>query len=77
QAVEAGRIHHQWLPDRISAEEGALSAATVEALEAMGHTISVRGGQGLAHSILIDAYTGARIGTPDARNPEAGAVGHR
>ncbi|NNF37499.1 MAG: gamma-glutamyltransferase, partial [Gemmatimonadetes bacterium] len=55
QAVEAGRIHHQWLPDRISAEEGALSAATVEALEAMGHTISVRGGQGLAHSILIDA----------------------
>ncbi|MBT8402620.1 MAG: gamma-glutamyltransferase [Gemmatimonadetes bacterium] len=77
QAVEAGRIHHQWLPDRISAEEGALSAATVEALEAMGHTISVRGGQGLAHSILIDASTGARIGTPDARNPDAGAVGHR
>jgi gamma-glutamyltranspeptidase/glutathione hydrolase len=77
QAVEAGRIHHQWLPDRISAEEGALSAATVEALESMGHSVVVRGRQGLAHSILIDAATGARIGTPDVRNPDAGAVGHR
>jgi gamma-glutamyltranspeptidase/glutathione hydrolase len=76
-AVEAGRIHHQWLPDRISAEEGALSPATVEALEAMGHTLSVRGGQGTAHSIMVDPRTGERVGTPDARSSSSGAAGHR
>ncbi|MEK9508877.1 gamma-glutamyltransferase [Gaopeijia maritima] len=77
EAVEAGRIHHQWLPDRIRAEEGALSGSTVQALENMGHTLSVGGSQGLAHSILVDPLTGERVGTPDARNPDAGAAGHR
>lgn len=77
EAVEAGRIHHQWLPDRIRAEEGALSGSTVQALENMGHTMSVGGGQGLAHSILVDPLTGDRVGTPDARNPDSGAAGHR
>ncbi|MEK9501755.1 gamma-glutamyltransferase [Gaopeijia maritima] len=77
EAVEAGRIHHQWLPDRIRAEEGALSGSTVQALENMGHTLSVGGSQGLAHSILVDPLTGDRVGTPDARNPDAGAAGHR
>lgn len=37
--VGARRIHHQYLPDAISAETGALDAATVKALEAKGHTI--------------------------------------
>lgn len=77
EAVEAGRIHHQWLPDRIRAEEGALFGSSVEALENMGHTLSVGGTQGLAHSIMVDPLTGERVGTPDARNPDAGAAGHR
>lgn len=77
EAVEAGRIHHQWLPDRVSAEDDALSGATLEALENMGHTVAVRGRQGLAHSIWVDPLTGERVGTPDARNPDAGAAGHR
>ena len=76
-AIEAGRIHHQWLPDRVSVEEGALSGATIQALEAMGHTLAVRGRQGTAHSIMIDPDTGERIGTPDARSPASGAAGHR
>jgi gamma-glutamyltranspeptidase/glutathione hydrolase len=77
EAVEAGRIHHQWLPDRVSVEQDALSGATIQALEAMGHTVSVRGRQGTAHSIMIDPDTGERIGTPDARSPASGAAGHR
>ncbi len=75
EAVAAGRIHHQWLPDRIVAEEGILSDATVESLEAMGHTVVSRGHQGLAHSIFIDPSTGERIGQPDPRNPDAAAAG--
>jgi gamma-glutamyltranspeptidase / glutathione hydrolase len=77
EAIAAGRVHHQWLPDRIVAEEGALSDVTVEALRALGHEVVVRGRQGLAHSILIDASTGERVGQPDTRNPDAGAAGHR
>jgi gamma-glutamyltranspeptidase/glutathione hydrolase len=76
QAVDASRIHHQWLPDRIRVEEGGLSEFTVQELEALGHTVSVGGRQGLAHSIMIDPQTGERLGAADGRNPDAGARGH-
>jgi gamma-glutamyltranspeptidase / glutathione hydrolase len=39
EAVDAPRIHHQWLPDTIAAEPFALSADTVNALSAMGYTV--------------------------------------
>lgn len=76
-AVAAPRIHHQWLPDRIVAEESLEDAAVAAALEAMGHTVVVRGRQGLAHSIMVDPATGLLVGQPDARNPDAGAAGVR
>jgi gamma-glutamyltranspeptidase/glutathione hydrolase len=41
QAVaDAPRIHHQYLPDVLSAEPGALAPEVVEALKAKGHTVS-------------------------------------
>jgi gamma-glutamyltranspeptidase/glutathione hydrolase len=76
EAVNAPRIHHQWLPDRIRIEEGGVSEYTVEQLEAMGHEVSVGGSQGMAHSIMIDPKTGDRLGAADPRNPVAGARGH-
>jgi gamma-glutamyltranspeptidase/glutathione hydrolase len=36
-----GRFHHQYLPDQIEAEPGALTAAQVEALHELGHRVSV------------------------------------
>ena len=39
EAVDAPRIHHQWLPDTIAAEPFALSADTVKALTAMGYNV--------------------------------------
>ena len=39
EAVDAPRIHHQWLPDTIGAEPFALSADTVKTLTAMGYKI--------------------------------------
>jgi gamma-glutamyltranspeptidase/glutathione hydrolase len=39
EAVDAPRIHHQWLPDTIAAEPFALSADTRKALAAMGYQI--------------------------------------
>jgi gamma-glutamyltranspeptidase/glutathione hydrolase len=76
EAVNAPRIHHQWLPDRITIEESGTSEATVQALQGMGHTVEMRGQQGLAHSIMIDPRTGDRLGAADPRNPVAGARGH-
>lgn len=76
EAIEAPRIHHQWLPDRISLEE-AHSPDVAAALEAMGHTVTHRGRQGLAHSIWVDPATGLLVGQPDNRNPDAGAAGVR
>ncbi len=38
--VAAARFHHQYLPDAISAEAGAISKADAEALRARGHVLS-------------------------------------
>jgi gamma-glutamyltranspeptidase/glutathione hydrolase len=76
EAVNAKRIHHQWLPDRIRIEGDGASADAITALEAMGHTVQMGGGQGTAHSIMIDARTGERLGAADPRNPDAGARGN-
>jgi gamma-glutamyltranspeptidase / glutathione hydrolase len=40
QAVAAPRIHHQYLPDAISLEPGALSEAEMQQLKARGFTLS-------------------------------------
>ena len=42
QAVHAPRVHHQHLPDLVFYEFGGLPAATVQALEALGHTVQER-----------------------------------
>jgi gamma-glutamyltranspeptidase/glutathione hydrolase len=76
QAVNAPRVHHQWLPDRIRIEENGASESTLVALRGMGHTAEMSGQQGLAHSIMIDPRTGERLGAADPRNPVAGARGH-
>jgi gamma-glutamyltranspeptidase/glutathione hydrolase len=75
QAVNAPRLHHQWLPDQISIEQDGVSAATLEQLKAMGHSVRMAGRQGTAHSIMIDAQ-GKRLGAPDPRDRDAGAAGH-
>ena len=76
EAVNAARVHHQWLPDRIRIEEGGTSEAAVALLEAMGHAVEMGGEQGRAHSIMIDAESGDRLAAPDPRADDAGARGH-
>jgi gamma-glutamyltranspeptidase/glutathione hydrolase len=39
EAVDAPRIHHQWLPDTLAGEPSALSAATVKSLTHMGYHV--------------------------------------
>jgi gamma-glutamyltranspeptidase / glutathione hydrolase len=40
QVAALPRFHHQWWPDVISAEAGALDPATVKTLRAMGHAVN-------------------------------------
>jgi gamma-glutamyltranspeptidase/glutathione hydrolase len=76
QAVEAPRIHHQWMPDILEFEKYGMSIDTINALKTMGHTPSERPGyQGEAESILIDSVTGLRLGASDPRLPDTKAVG--
>ena len=75
-AVDAKRFHHQWLPDRLFVENHGLPPATVDSLALMGHPITWIGAQGTAHSIRIDAATGARQGAADTRDKDAGAAGY-
>jgi gamma-glutamyltranspeptidase/glutathione hydrolase len=53
EAVNAPRIHHQWLPDTIYAERFALSPDTKAALAAMGHTVTEQAPWGIAEAITI------------------------
>lgn len=74
EAVDAGRIHHQWLPDRISYERYGFSADTIARLKAMGHQVTEAGGQGVAEVIVV-GKDGVLEGGLDRRAPDGGAAG--
>ena len=74
EAVDAGRMHHQWLPDRLSLERYGFSADTIAKLKAMGHTISESGGQGVAEVIVVGSE-GVLEGGVDGRASDGGAGG--
>ena len=68
-AVDAPRIHHQWMPDRITMEKG-ISPDTIDALKARGHDARYEGGPVTAEveMILIDnGWLQARGAIPAAR----------
>jgi gamma-glutamyltranspeptidase/glutathione hydrolase len=73
QAVDLARLHHQWLPDRVTFEEGGVPDEVLSQLRAMGHEVSVETGQGDAHSIWV-APDGTPYGVPDARSPHSKAA---
>jgi gamma-glutamyltranspeptidase / glutathione hydrolase len=76
EAVHAKRVHHQWLPDEIRLEEGALGQDGLEAMEAMGHSVRTVATMGRAHSVMVDPRTGERVGVPDLRKADSGAAGY-
>jgi gamma-glutamyltranspeptidase / glutathione hydrolase len=52
EAVEAGRFHHQWIPDYISYEENSLDSTCIRALTDRGHTLRKRGSIGRVNAIM-------------------------
>lgn len=74
-AVDSWRMDHEWMPDVLRVEEGALTEELEAQLQALGHTIKTVEKQGDAHSIWIDPKTGLYYGAAD-RRAEGAAVGY-
>jgi gamma-glutamyltranspeptidase/glutathione hydrolase len=74
QAVDAPRLHHQWLPDQIVYERNGLSPDTLAILEQHGHTLRSIDRQGVAEVIVYDKAQDILEGGVDRRAPD-GAVG--
>jgi gamma-glutamyltranspeptidase/glutathione hydrolase len=64
-AIEAPRLHHQALPDRIQLERGGFSDEVVARLRAMGHEVSFRGPMGDVEAII--RTKGGWMGVSDPR----------
>jgi gamma-glutamyltranspeptidase/glutathione hydrolase len=73
EAVDAPRLHHQWLPDVAMFERDAIPDSTVARLRAMGHTVDQRGRQGDAHTIIWNAKSKTAYGANDRRSSDSKA----
>lgn len=71
-AVSAGRVHSQWLPDEMEAERHALDEETVTTLTKLGHKVEFRGGIGRVDAILV-LKDGKLEGGADPRGDDAAA----
>jgi gamma-glutamyltranspeptidase/glutathione hydrolase len=68
EAVDARRVHHQWMPDLIMTEPYALSADTRAALEKRGYRFApIARYMGDAQAVMIDGKDGLRLGACDPR----------
>jgi gamma-glutamyltranspeptidase/glutathione hydrolase len=76
QAIDAPRIHHQWLPDELVYEPYGLSGDTQQALTARGHKLAKPRYLGDAEGIMIEEKTGVRLGATDPRRSDGVAVGY-
>lgn len=88
EAIDAPRIHHQWLPDRVVMEPYALSPDTLRLLAGMGYRVGIDPGWtiwGEAAGILVGgrnlkeiaAGGGARYyGAIDSRATAGAAIGY-
>jgi gamma-glutamyltranspeptidase / glutathione hydrolase len=68
------RIHHQWMPDEILAEQG-ISPDTVRLLETMGHKVKLSDRTiGRTQSIML--RDGWLLGSTDTRRPQGWVAGY-
>jgi len=74
EAVAAPRLHQQWLPDMLFAEDGALAPDAAALLKWMGYTITRSPPWGAAELIVVGPGK-QLVGANDPRRPAGAAVG--
>jgi gamma-glutamyltranspeptidase/glutathione hydrolase len=75
-AVDAGRVHHQWLPDTLVYEKHGFSIDSLNGLRALGHRLTEREAQGAAQVIVVNGADQVLEGGADKRDPDSAAVGY-
>lgn len=73
EAVETARIHDQWMPDELRAEQG-ISADTIAQLKGKGHNVVPSRTIGLSQTIIRN--DGVLSGAADPRQRNAAAAGY-
>jgi gamma-glutamyltranspeptidase/glutathione hydrolase len=75
-AVDAPRIHHQWLPDTVYEEPRALSPDTARLLEGMGYKLVEQKPWGAAECIEVapSAASGAGLASSGGDSEQGGAL---
>lgn len=76
KAIEALKIHHQWLPDQIVYERYLLAPETRKALESLGHRLKERRNLGALMGITYDSQEKVFTGASDSAQPDSGALGY-
>ncbi|MEW6338342.1 MAG: gamma-glutamyltransferase [Acidobacteriota bacterium] len=72
-AVAAPRLHHQWQPDEVQAERGALPAQTAADMEQRGHRVKLV--KEMGEVAVVERLEGGRCeAAADPRGPGAAAV---
>lgn len=74
EAVSAKKFHHQWLPDEIYAEKGAVDSSSLKKLQTKGYKIQTRGAIGRVDAVLRTKW-GYFQGGADPRGDDA-AMGY-
>jgi gamma-glutamyltranspeptidase / glutathione hydrolase len=73
--VKYGHFHHQYLPDEIDYEQGALSDIEIKQLQAMGHKLRASSRQwGNMQVITLDFASGKVEAASDPRGEGVGLV---
>ena len=76
KAIEAMKVHHQWMPDELVYEKDLMPDDTREALEGMGHALKARKNLGRLMGITYDAEKGVYVGAADSSSPDGAALGY-
>ena len=76
QAVDAPRMHMQWLPDMVMVEPGLFAPEAQKQLEAMGYKFKEVQSWGADEAIRVNPETGALEGANDRRRPAGLAAGY-
>jgi gamma-glutamyltranspeptidase / glutathione hydrolase len=74
KALEAPRIHHQWMPEEL-AVESAIPQSARKALEKLGHKVQEKNSLGLAEVVALQR--GKATPQPDPRREEPAAAGEK
>jgi gamma-glutamyltranspeptidase/glutathione hydrolase len=74
QAVDAPRLHHQWLPDEVGYERSGLTPEVIAELSSMGYKLAEQRSWGAVQ--LIEITNGWLYGASDPRRPAGAAIGY-